>query len=137
MRRKKLQGFAFDFEVHQGEVIADFQQFYGIALPMEGEPPDALRMALLWSQLPEGSRVARLKAPELRWGVTDYLLRRIEHDLSGLIWSMADEKKRSPEPPKPIQAPGELEEARERARRALDAREEIDRILGLEGTDNG
>lgn len=137
MRSKKLAGFAFCLEEHQGEVIADFQQFYGIALPLEGEPPDLERMALLWGQLPAESRIARIQNPALRWGVTDYLLRRIENELAGLIWGLADEKKRDPEPPKPVQSPTEAEEARRHARRAIDNKARITRILGLEGLVDG
>lgn len=137
MRRKKLLGLARSLEEERGEVIADYQQFYGIALPLEGEPQDPERMALLWEQLPAESRVARRQNPGLRWGTTDYLLRRIENDLAGLIWGLADEKKRDPEPPAPIRSPLEVEEARRHAEKALDRKEEITRILGLEGIIDG
>ena len=60
---KKLIGFASDLENRRGEAIADFQQFYGIALPLDGAPEDLDRMALLWQHLPDNSRLAKAQYP--------------------------------------------------------------------------
>lgn len=62
---KKLVGFASDLENRRGEAIADFQQFYGIALPLDGAPEDLDRMALLWQHLPDNSRLAKAQYPQL------------------------------------------------------------------------
>ena len=89
---KKLIGFASDLENRRGEAIADFQQFYGIALPLDGAPEDLDRMALLWQHLPDNSRLAKAQYPQLRWSTTDYMLWRIEHQLRCIAWGMADKK---------------------------------------------
>lgn len=92
-------------------------------------------MALLWAQLPAGSRTARMQAPSLEWETGDYLLWQIEYQLRNLIWSLTYDKKHPSPKPKPLQTPGQLHDARKRRDHALAAREEIDRLLGLEGTD--
>ena len=94
-------------------------------------------MALLWKHLPADSRTARRQCPELEWGVEAYLLRLIENELSGLVWGMADTKKSPPKPPEPVKMPGELAEARKRRDNALRDKEEITRLLGLEGMVDG
>lgn len=109
-------------------MTADFQQFYGIALPLEGEVDDLPRMALLWAHLPADSRTARAQEPSLGWGTEAYLLWQIEYQLRCLSWGLAYDKKR----PTPRPNPAQLAEARRRRDAALAAREEIDRLLGTE-----
>jgi len=94
-------------------------------------------MALLWEYLPAESRTAKRQRPELQWGVEAYLLRLIENEVAGLAWGMSDPKKRSPEPPRPVKMPGELAEARAHRDNALRDKEEITRLLGLEGRVDG
>ena len=132
---KKLVGFASDLENRRGEAIADFQQFYGIALPLDGAPEDLDRMALLWQHLPDNSRLAKAQYPQLRWSTTDYMLWRIEHQLRCIAWGMADKKDRSAEPPEPIKTPAQLAELERHRANALEAKEEIDKILGIGGED--
>lgn len=132
---KKLIGFASDLENRRGEAIADFQQFYGIALPLDGAPEDLDRMALLWQHLPDNSRLAKAQYPQLRWSTTDYMLWRIEHQLRCIAWGMADKKDRSAEPPEPIKTPAQLAELERHRANALEAKEEIDKILGIGGKD--
>lgn len=132
---KKLIGFASDLENRRGEAIADFQQFYGIALPLDGAPEDLDRMALLWQYLPDNSRLAKAQYPQLRWSTTDYMLWRIEHQLRSIAWGMADKKDRSAEPPEPIKTPAQLAELERHRANALEAKEEIDKILGIGGED--
>ena len=83
--------------------------------------------------LPEQSRTARRRLPELRWSQTDYLLWRVEHQLRLLSWGLSDAKKRSPEAPRPISTPAQLADARRRAASALANRAEVDKILGMGG----
>lgn len=90
-------------------------------------------MAMLWQHLPEASRCARRQRPELAWDNQTYMLWRIEHQLRCLAWGMSDKKKRSPREPEPIQTPGQIAERKRHVRNALASRQEIDRILGMEG----
>lgn len=113
--------------------MADFRQYYGIDLPLEGGPDDLRRAALLWEQLPEGSRCARRMYPELKWSEETYMLWRIEHQLRSLAWGLSDKKHRPPQEPQPLKTPGQLAELKRHQRNALANRAEIDEILGLGG----
>lgn len=110
--------------------MADFQQYYGIAVPMEGDFEDPARAAALWSNLPAGSRTFRREAPELEWSTTDYLLWVLEYDLRRLMWGMSDERRRGPEP-KPLETPAKRMENMRKRDRALANKLEIDKILGM------
>lgn len=112
-------------------MVADFQQYYGIALPLEGGPDDLERAALLWEQLPAGSRTARAQQPALEWGSAEYLLWQIEYQLRCLAWSLCTDSKHPVPKPKPISTPGERADAFRRRDAALAARDEIDRALGI------
>lgn len=133
---KKLAGFVSCLEDRRDEVIADFQQYYGISLPLEGEVPDVERMALLWHQLPAQSRTARAQEPELEWGVAEYLLWRIEFNQRCLIWSLTNDPKKPVPEPEPLMNPVKLAEAHANRDEAMEARDEIDEILGM-GVDHG
>lgn len=124
-------GFAACLESHRDELVADFQQYYGIALPLDGGEVDARRMALLWSQLPAGSRTFRRAAPELEWSTTDYLLWKLEFELRSLMWGLSDPKKRGSEP-RPMETPAKRAEAIRKRDSALSHRREIAGILGIE-----
>lgn len=115
--------------------MADFQQFYGLALPLSGGPDDLPRMAMLWENLPDGSRCARRVAPELRWDAATYMLWRIEAQLRSLAWGLSDRRHRTAEPPQPLKTPGQLAELERHRANALASRAEIDAILGLGGRD--
>lgn len=131
MWRKKLAGFVSCIEGHRGEVIADFQQYYGISLPLEGEVPDLERMALLWYQLPSGSRTAKEQNPSLAWGDAEYLLLAIERNQRHLMWLLSDEKKRPKNPPEALMNPAVLAKAHANRDSAIESRKEIDDILGM------
>lgn len=75
----------------------------------------AARAAALCTQLPAGSRVLRLGDPDQAWTVTDFLLRRIEHDLRLLAWDGKGER------PAPIPAPGDARRAEEEAEEEAEA----------------
>lgn len=133
MRGKKLLGFVSDFERRRGEVIADFQQFYGIPLPIEGDAPDLGRMSLLWAHLPSESRTARAVSPSLEWGTDSYLLWQIEFQLRNLTWALTYDKKHPAPKPQPLPNPAQMAEAKRRRDSALSRKDEITRMLGLEG----
>lgn len=116
-------------------MVADFQQYYGIALPIEGDVTDLDRMAALWLQLPAGSRTARMQAPSLEWETGDYLLWQIEYQLRCLIWSLTYDKRHPRAKPQPMQTPSQRAEAHRRRDAALAAKNEIDSILGMEVSD--
>lgn len=113
--------------------MADFQQFYGIAIPLDDLPEfDLLRYSILYGQLPAESRTARRQNPDLVWGATEYLLRRIEFNLRSLIWGMSNDAKRKVNEPKPIKTPAEIARNKQHKDAALANKREIDRILGME-----
>lgn len=113
--------------------MADFQQFYGIAISLDDLPEiDFVRLSILWSQLPAESRTARRQNPELVWSATEYLLRNIEFHLRGLVWSMSKDAKNRINEPKPIKTPSEIARNKQHKDAALANKQEIDRILGME-----
>ena len=59
------------------------------------------------------------------------MLWRIEHQLRCIAWGMADKNDRSTEPPEPIKTPAQLAELERHRANALEAKEEIDKILGI------
>ena len=95
--------------------------------------PDLRRMALLWAQLPAESRTARMQAPTLEWQTGDYLLWQIEFQLRTLIWALTYDKKHPTPKPRAIQTPGQLADAQRKRDHALAAKDQIDKLLGLEG----
>lgn len=95
--------------------------------------PDLRRMALLWAQLPAESRTARMQAPTLEWQTGDYLLWQIEFQLRYLIWALTYDKKHPTPKPRAIQTPGQLADAKRKRDHALAAKDQIDKLLGLEG----
>lgn len=114
-------------------MVADFREYYGMDLPVsdDGEVPDMARCALLWKALPESSRCVRRLVPEARWSQEDYLLRAIEHDLRVIVWQWTKDGQKNVNAPKPISTPAETARNKGRRDRAMAARDEIDRILGI------
>lgn len=104
-----------------------------MTLPLEGDLGDASRAAVLFQQLPAGSRVARLQVPELAWDAQSYLLWHIEYQLRCLVWSLSYDKKRPAPKPQPLRTPAQLADAHRKRDAALSAKEEIDRKLGFSG----
>lgn len=101
-------------ERHPDELVADFQQHYGIRLRDVDALPDSERawVALLAAQLPRGSRVASAMDERAEWSDETYLLRAIEYEMRLLLWGMSDPKRRG-EKPQPIMS---LAEQREKER---------------------
>ena len=106
---------------HPDELLADFQQYYGLdlwALGLDGDETtrDVRRAAILAAQLPEDSRIVRAVAGTT-WSTSDYMLRNIEHATRIMLWRDSDPKKRG-EFPTPILAPNETRKAETDAERA-------------------
>lgn len=85
------------------EITADFQQYYGLNLWSYGLDGDQLTeqiryAAVLCSQLPETSRLARKQNAGNEWGVEAHFLRLLEYELRLLLWGLSDEKKRGDKP---------------------------------------
>lgn len=88
------------------ELRADFQRFYNLNIDDMGDGYTVAHAAALASQLPRGSRLSCAMSPENEWGVTDHLLRVIEHDLRSIAWNGKGER------PKPLRIPRKPKPAR-------------------------
>lgn len=129
---KKLAGLASDWAERPDELVADFRQYYMVDLPLSPTAcPEAARWAVLWSQLPRGSRTARSHNPDLAWDEGDWLSWAVEVDVRRLCWMLSEDGAKGRNAPRPLPTPGER--ARNEARRdaALSARAEIDAIIGM------
>lgn len=118
---------------HPADTVADFQQFYGVALPpdpaeYDGDPR---RLALLWAALPRESRTARRMRPDLEWDDATRILRLCEHSLRVLAWMQTKDARSGARRPQPIELPWEAERRREAARESLAHKDEIARSLGI------
>ena len=111
-------------------MLADFQQFYGVALPIDEDYLEEMpRFAILWQQLPTSSRLAKVHSKELEWSNEEYFLWLIEYNLRVLIWSLTGGK--GSKQPKPLETPGERERNRQMALNTLANRQKINNILGF------
>lgn len=86
------------------EMLADFQQFYGLdlgELMLHGEFSRAVALA---SQLPARSRLVTSMRPELAWDERTYILAGIHDTLAGIAHGLGGGKGAKPKPiprPKP------------------------------------
>lgn len=99
------------------ELIADFQQYYGLNLTTMGLDGDEVTRdvayaATLAAQLPAASRLAKAQNASNKWTTGEYFLRLIEYELRVLLWGMSDPKRRG-DKPSPIMSPAELVEKQE------------------------
>lgn len=125
-------GLAAALESNLPATVADFRQFYGIDLPIDGgDVPDFERMGLLWEELPAESRSARAMESDLLWSNETWLLWHIEHTARVLAWQRTKDGSRGVNEPRPLPTPSELSRKRDAARRAIDNRRQIDAILGV------
>lgn len=101
---------------HRDELIADFQQYYGMnllqrdcycALCGSKTTHEVARLALLAAQLPQDSRTAVAEHPERAWSTSDYLLRQIDYVLRLFVWGLGGGDKSGPQP-EPIYSPAEI-----------------------------
>lgn len=68
--------------------------------------PEVEYAAVLVTQLPASSRIARAQNPDNAWSIGEQFLRLIEYELRLLLWGMSDEKKRG-EKPAAVMTPAE------------------------------
>lgn len=94
-------------------MVADFQQFYGVPLPLGGDIPDLPRFAALWSELPRESRTARRMNPDAAWDDATAFLRLIEYHLRALIAAQARACGSDVPEQAPLPSPGESARAAE------------------------
>ena len=93
-------------EGHRDELLADFQQYYHLPLPLADDEIDVERASILAAQLPHDSRTRRAIDPAREWSVEAHFLRLVEYEMRMLLWGMSDPKKRG-EKPQPILSPAE------------------------------
>lgn len=121
-----------DWIGHRVDVVADFRQFYGMDLPLEGDPPDPVLYSVLWSELPRESRCARRLDPDLGWGDAERLLRSIDYSLKLICWQRTKDGQHGRNAPDPAPTPGEAARARERAERSRRNADAVARRLGYD-----
>ena len=112
---------------------ADIQQTYSLDIDefgLDGDEttPPILRLAVLVTQLPQDSRIARAEHPELQWQTGDYLLRQIEFHLRELMWALGRGKGAEP---KPLPTPDEIAEGKTQESKAREQRKAVDAVLGM------
>lgn len=60
------------------------------------------------------------------------MLWSIEYGVRRIAWMLSEDGAKGRNEPRPLDTPGQAADARRRAESALSARDEIDRILGME-----
>lgn len=119
---------------HPDELLADFQQYYGIDLwPVcQGyDPRNPDRTAALAWQLPSDGRVWKAVSPTGAYGPDVMLLRQLELDVRSFQWSFTEDAKDKSTAPEPITLPGEEEEYRRAEAEADSMAKEVAQLLGV------
>jgi len=80
------------------ELRADLMQFYGVCLDAAEGAYDAAFVACLVEQMPQDCRWRVACDPDQWWTGERLLMARLCNSLDGLIWGMADKKRRGPMP---------------------------------------
>ena len=106
----------------RAELVADFMQYYGVALPLDDEGME---------QLPKESRTARCDCPDLIWSDAERLLWSIEYSLRILTWQKSKDGSKGRNRPRPLQTPMERHRNRQAADAAIAHKAEIDKVLGM------
>ena len=97
-----------------------------ITATVDGADADALAYAaLLCTQLPRDSRLARAVNPQIAWSDGEYILRRIEYLLRSIFWDGKGQK------PEPIPAPGDIEGAQAAKEKEDEAQLTVAAVLGM------
>lgn len=123
-------------QLHEEELYADFQEYYGLdlwALDIWGDEYtyDVRRASVLAAQLPRNSRAMCAIDPLNGVSKTDMFLREIEHHWRGWIWAHSEDGKNRTNEPEPIRFEGE-EDMRQRAReRAVQQSRQVARAFGF------
>lgn len=82
------------------ELRADFQQFYTLDTDEFGRSVTWRRAASLAVMLPQGCRVFSAIDPEAEWTTQHWLLSRIEHGISLLLWAKTKDGQKGVNVPK-------------------------------------
>lgn len=98
---KKLVALAQLLCDHPDELAADLMEVYGLDIGAAMESGDPSFVAALAVQLPPGCRWRVAEDPDQWWTGDRLLMAVLANDLRGLIWGMADRKRRGA-PPRPI-----------------------------------
>lgn len=122
---------------HHDELVADFQQFYGLnllSMDMGGAvvSAEAERAALLCAQLPVESRTVRAESPDAM-PYDSQVLRLVEYECRVLLYAMGGGK--GSRTPDPLPLPSQL-------RKTIDAEDVgaqmayVRSVLGMDKTDD-
>lgn len=117
------------------ELRADFQETYGLNLDRMGVDYSYVHAAILMSQLPSTSRIARRIDPNAEWDEQTHFLAAIEYDLRVLIWQKTKDAQNGKNRPKPNKTPAEY--YKEQKRREGFDKSLIDAAFGKEVVNNG
>lgn len=90
---------------HGGELLADFQQYYGLDLRALLDACDLERAYELAVNLPQGSRTLRALDPRTEWGPTEHLLALACDNLAFLRYEQAGGRGGRPKPVERPSAP--------------------------------
>ena len=110
---KKLLILADLLANRRDELLADFQDAYGLDATRIGKEIDVIRAAALAAQLRPGARVWRGMGEGLAWGLDCQMLAAIECWAHRLWWSMTEDARSGGNPPDPIHLPRPGESAPE------------------------
>lgn len=135
---KKLTFLAIASADRYCELVADFQQYYGIdltAVPLDAGCPEReiARMSILAAQLPPESRTKRAMSPLSAVTVGDRLLRQIEYNQRLYAYGRSEDAKNGVNMPEPVMFDGERELAERDAERAARMSSIVASGLGLDG----
>jgi hypothetical protein len=123
-RPGKLTGLGWLLLTHGDELEADFQLVYGLELL----GCTVRRAAVLTSQLPAESRIARALNEHLEWSTTDHLLATVIDAIQINTWVLASahsDPKKSPKKPEPLERPGA-----KKAKPAMGSGRDLLKIIG-------
>jgi hypothetical protein len=123
---------------HPDELLADFQQYYGIDLwwqlysGLEKLPRlDVAHMAALAYQLPPDSRVKRAVDPTGSNSTELQMLRRIEYNQRCYAWSKTKDAEHKRNEPQPVLLAGEREDVERREREQKQAAVDVAEAFNL------
>lgn len=126
---------------HKDELIADFQQYYGLNIfdfvdDLNGdETTDSInRLSILCGQLPRDSRLMTAISPALAWSDETYMLARVDYMLRVIAWMFSEDGSKGINQPQPIATPAEIANATAIAERTEDDFEFVDSILNIKHT---
>lgn len=91
--------------LHEAELRADFQRFYGLNLDDMGRSYSVHHAACIAAHMPQGSALYASIDPSSEWTASDHLLSLIEYDIRSLAWGLSGGRKSKSPKPKRIEPP--------------------------------